>query len=227
MHLWWPHFLLDALAIVLIDLLLAGDNALVIAMAVRTLPPRERRIGITGGAAAAVVLRVALTVVAARLLTLRYVQLAGGVLVLWIAIKVLRDASEKPDAAPTAKRFWQAIRYIVVADVTMSTDNILAIAGASHGSTGLIVFGLCLSVPFVVMSSNLLSRLMDRYPWTLYLGAGILGRVGAEMILNDPVTMLHFHPGDLARRLVEVVVAVAMVVGGWWAFGRAAQERPS
>src|SRR5450432_667072 len=124
------HFLLSALSIVLIDLLLAGDNALVIAMAVRALPPRERRIGIMGGAAVAVVLRIGLTVVAARLLEIDYVKLAGGLLILWIAYKVLVDASAEPDSAPAPHRFWQAIWYIVVADLTMSTDNILAIAGA-------------------------------------------------------------------------------------------------
>ena len=156
------HFLLSGLQIVLIDLLLAGDNALVIAMAVRSLPPRERRIGIAGGAAAAVILRIALTWFAARLLTIEYVQIVGGVFILWIALKVLVDASEPPDASPAPKRFYQAIWYIVVADLTMSIDNILAIAGASKSHLGLIVFGLCVSIPFVVFSSNLLATLMDR-----------------------------------------------------------------
>ena len=134
------HFLLNGLSIVLIDLLLAGDNALVIAMAVRSLPAKERRFGIVCGAAAAVGLRVALTFVAGRLLNISYVQLAGGLLVIWIAIKVLRDASEQQTEAPPARRFAEAIRYIVLADITMSTDNILAIAGASKGNAGLIVF---------------------------------------------------------------------------------------
>src|SRR4051794_562615 len=100
------HFLLNGLSIVLIDLLLAGDNALVIALAVRTLPPRERRIGIIGGAGAAVILRVALTAAAARLLTIDYLQIAGGLLILWIAVKVLIDASTPPDSVPSPKRFW-------------------------------------------------------------------------------------------------------------------------
>src|SRR5262249_34841939 len=117
------HLLLSGLSIVLIDLLLAGDNALVIAMAVRTLPRRERLWGTAGGAAAAVVLRVVLTFLAAQLLGMPYLQLGGGLFVLWIAVKVLRDVSDPPDAAPAAKRLLQAIRYIVVADLTMSTDN--------------------------------------------------------------------------------------------------------
>ena len=153
------HFLLSGLKIVLMDLLLAGDNALVIALAVRALPRHERRIGLIGGAGAAVVLRVVLTVMAARLLTVPYLQIVGGLLILWIAIKVLIDASAPPDAAPAPTRFLQAIWYIVVADLTMSTDNVLAIAGASKGNFWLIAFGLALSIPFVVFSSNLLSKL--------------------------------------------------------------------
>src|SRR3982750_2480773 len=128
------HFLLSALSIVLIDLLVAGDNGLVIAMAVRSLPARERRIGTICGAAVAGVLRVALTTVAARVRTVEYLQLAGGLLVIWIAVKVLRDACDPPDASPSPKRFMEAIWYIVLADLSMSTDNILAIAAASHGS---------------------------------------------------------------------------------------------
>jgi YjbE family integral membrane protein len=209
------HFLLTGLSIVLIDLLLAGDNALVIAMAVRSLPPRERRIGSVCGAAAAVGLRVALTTVAAHLLTIQFLQLAGGFLVLWIAFKVLRDASDPPDAAPSPKRFIEAIWYIVLADLTMSTDNILAIAGASKGNFGLILFGLAVSIPFVVLSSNLLAALMDRFPWTVFLGAAVLGKVGGDMILTDPFVAQHFHPTDLFRYGLEALLAVILFGYGW------------
>jgi YjbE family integral membrane protein len=208
------HFLLSGLSIVLIDLLLAGDNALVIALAVRSLPPRERRIGLIGGASAAVVLRVALTTVAARLLTVPYLQIAGGLLILWIALKVLTDASTPPDAALAPKRFFQAIWYIVVADLTMSTDNVLAIAGASKGNFWLIAFGLAVSIPFVVLSSNLLSKLMDRFPALIYLGAGILGRVGGEMILTDPFVVRLWHPGNVVRYAVEAALAIAVIAIG-------------
>jgi YjbE family integral membrane protein len=208
------HFLLRGLSIVLIDLLLAGDNALVIAMAVRSLPKRERRIGIAGGAAGAVLLRIALTAVAARLLSIEYVQIAGGLFIIWIALKVLVDASTPPDSSPAPKRFWQAIGYIVFADLTMSVDNILAIAGASKGSVELIVFGLCLSIPFVVFSSNLLANLMDRYPATIYLGAGILGQVGGGMILTDHFVVRTLNPSDTVRYIVEAVLVVALVITG-------------
>jgi YjbE family integral membrane protein len=208
------HFLLGGLSIVVIDLLLAGDNALVIALAVRSLPKRERRIGIIGGSGAAIVLRVALTTMAAHLLTTPYLQLAGGLLILWIALKVLIDASTPPDSAPAPMRFWQAIWYIVVADITMSTDNVLAIAGASKGNFWLIAFGLALSIPFVVLSSNLLSKLMDRFPALIYLGAGILGQVAGEMILTDVIVVRTWHPGNVFRYAVEAALVVAVIVIG-------------
>jgi YjbE family integral membrane protein len=209
------HFLLKGLTIVLLDLLLAGDNALVIAMAVRSLPKRERRIGIVGGAAGAVVLRIGLTLIASQMLSIEFVQLAGGLFILWIAVKVLLDASEPPDAVPALSRFWQAIGYIIVADLTMSLDNILAIAGTAKGDPWLIVFGLGVSIPFVVFSSNLLADLMERYPATIYLGAGLLGRVGGEMILTDRYVVRTLDPSDTLRYVVEGVLVVAIVVTGW------------
>ena len=217
------HFLFSACAIVLIDLLLAGDNALVIAMAVRSLAKHQRRTATACGAGAAVALRVALTGIAARLLTVPYVQLAGGLFILWIAVKVLADASDPPDAAPAPKRMVQAIWYIVLADLTMSTDNILAIAGASKGNLGLIVFGLCVSIPFVVFAANLLAALMDRFPALVYVGAAILGKVGGEMILTDAFVVRHAHPSNGFRYAAEAALMTAVVVGGRWF--NAARER--
>jgi YjbE family integral membrane protein len=208
------QLLFSVFSIVLIDLLLAGDNALVIAMAVRSLPQRQRRAALVFGAAGAVALRVALTALAARLLHIRYVQIAGGLLILWIALKVLVDASDPPDAAPAPRRMVQAIWYIVVADLTMSLDNILAIAGASGGHIGLIVFGLCLSIPFVIFAANLLASLMDRYPFLIYVGAAILGEVGGKMIMTDPFTVAWLHPSPWAQYGVEGGLAIAVVVAG-------------
>jgi YjbE family integral membrane protein len=207
-------FLASAFSIVLIDLLLAGDNALVIAMAVRALAARERRIGITCGAAMAVILRIGLTTVAARLLNLPYLQAAGGLLVLWIAFKVLVDANDPPDCAPSPHSLLKAIWVIVVADLTMSTDNILAIAGASHGHVGLIVFGLCLSIPFVIFSSNLLASLMDRYPVLIYLGGAILGKVAGDMIWQDHFVAQFVPASDLVRYLTDAgLIAILLVAG--------------
>ena len=220
------QFLLSGLSIILIDLLLAGDNALVIALAVRALPKRERRLGIAGGAALAVVLRIILTSVAARLLTLPFLQLAGGLMVLWIAFRVLVDASDPPDAAPAPRRLLQAIWYITAADVTMSLDNILAIAGASRGDLRLIVFGLALSIPFVIFSSNLLAKLMDRYPVTVYVGVGILCKVAGDMIMADQFVARSIHPPLVARYVTDAVLIAVVLILGVRA-GKARRERVS
>lgn len=195
--------LINGLKIVLIDLMLAGDNAVVIAMAVRALPPRQRRIATTCGAAAAVALRIVITIVAAKLLSVEFLKMLGGALVLWIGVKVLSDAHSTPDAAPTSGSLRQAIWMIVFADITMSIDNILAVAGAARGSTALIVFGLCVSIPFVVFASNLIAALMDRYSVIVYLGVAILGQVGAEMMLTDPFVARTLHPSQSSMWAAE------------------------
>jgi len=208
------HFVLGGLSIVLINLLLAGDNALVIALAARSLPPRERRWGVILGAALAVVLRIALTLLAARLLRVEYVQLAGGLFVLWIAWRVLRDSAAAPGRVPAAHRLWQAVWYISLADLSMSVDNILAIAGASKGDLTLLIFGLCLSIPFVVFASNLLMRLMNRFPALAYLGVAILGIVAGDMMLADPAMLRWLHPTLTLRCAVEATLVLALLVAG-------------
>ena len=208
------HFLVSGLSIILIDVLLAGDNALVIALAVRSLGARERRVGILAGAGFAVALRVALTFFVAKILTLEYVQLAGGIFILWIALKVMVDASAPPEAVPATPHLLQAIWFVVVADLTMSVDNILAIAGASHGHFGLILFGLALSIPFVVFSSNLLSNLMDRYPVTIYLGAAILGKVAGDMILQDHFAVQLIHPTGVVRYAFDAILIAVLLLAG-------------
>jgi YjbE family integral membrane protein len=198
----------------LIDLLLAGDNALVIAMAVRSLPRDQRRMGIAFGAAAAVALRIVLTVAAANLLKIEFIKLFGGAFVLWIAVKVFSDAQE-PEKPASVGGFLQAIWFIVFADITMSVDNVLAVAGASHypapGSVPLIIFGLSLSIPFVVFSSNLLVYWMDRFPAMMYLGAAILGQVGAEMMLNDGFVKRTLHPAQWVVYVGEGVAVLGVL----------------
>lgn len=216
------RFLIAGLTLVLIDLMLAGDNALVIAMAVRHLPRRERRIASACGAALAVVLRVALTFVAAEVLKVRFVKLAGGLFILWIAIRVLRDANEPEQVTPAPHGLMRAIWYVIAADLTMSIDNILAIAGASRGHLGLIVFGLALSIPFIVVSSNLLATLMNRFPIVIYAGAGILGIVGGDMVLTDPWVASIAPVSDIARYIVDAALVVAIWISGWMLTKRAA-----
>jgi YjbE family integral membrane protein len=208
-------FLSGLVSVVLIDLLLAGDNAVVIAMAVRNLPPSQRRRGVALGAAAAVVARVALTFFVARLLSMEFVKLGGGLLILWIAVKLFAVEEEAEEDGPAiARGTWDAVKLIVVADVTMSLDNMLAVGGVSHGNVLLLGLGLALSIPFIVFTSDLLSRLMDRWPVIVYLGAAILGKVAAEMVLTDPFTVAHLRPGPLAVRVAEVATAVGVVVAG-------------
>ncbi len=176
------------ISIVLIDLVLAGDKAIVIAMAVANLPRFRKIQGIILGAGAAVLIRVIFTFFVAQLLMLPYLKMAGGALILWIAVKLLLQSKEgkKSEHEVSGKDIIQAIKTIAIADLVMSTDNILAVAGASKGNLVLLLFGLGLSIPLVVGSSTLLSYLMDRFPWIITLGAGVLGWVGGEMIITDP-----------------------------------------
>lgn len=206
------QLVVDILKIVLIDLLLAGDNAVVIAMAVKTLSPKERRLGIFFGAAVAVVLRIGLTFFAAQLLDVPWLKLIGGVLIFWIAIKLLNDAAEDEAGVKHAHSLWSAIWFILVADITMSTDNIIAVAASSKGNMALLIFGLGLSIPFVVFTSSLLSTIMDRYPVVVWLGAAVLGHVGAELMISDPVVHAALQPS----RMVEIgaqIFGALLVVG--------------
>jgi YjbE family integral membrane protein len=208
----WAFFL-GILNIIVIDLILAGDNAVVIAMAVRSLPRRQRRWGILLGSGAAVLLRVVLTFFVAQLLEISFIKLAGGVLIAWIAVKLfLEGAPEQEDRE--ARSLWQAMQLIVIADITMSTDNVLAVAGASHGNPFLLLFGLALSIPFVVFTSNLLAMLMDRYPIIIYLGAAVLGRVAADMIFTDPWVVRQLQTPTWFKYVMEAVFAGGVIVVG-------------
>jgi YjbE family integral membrane protein len=209
-----PQLLIDIFTIVLIDLLLAGDNAVVIAMAVKTLTPKERKLGIAIGAAVAVVLRIGLTFVASQLLQTPWIKLVGGALIFWIAIKLLADAAEEEETGRHAHNFWSAVWFILVADITMSVDNILAVAATSKGNFALLLFGLGLSIPFVIFTSTLLSRIMDRYPIVVWVGAAILGRVGADMIISDPVVHGALHPSQTVEIGVQIAGALVVVAAG-------------
>jgi YjbE family integral membrane protein len=231
-------FMSALFSIVIIDLILAGDNAVVIAMAVRSLPHEQRKQGILFGAAAAVLLRVVLTFFVAQLLILSYVKLVGGILILWIAVKLFVEGAPEDDHERKATTIWQAIKVIVIADITMSLDNMLAVGGASHGNMFLLIFGLGLSIPFIVFTSNLLSTLMDRYPVIIYIGAAILGKVGGEMMITDPFTVRLLpaslltsdllHPGKVLQYSVEAFFAAGVIVGGklWmrWMVGKEEKE---
>jgi YjbE family integral membrane protein len=205
-------FVLAVLSIILIDLVLAGDNAVVIALAVKSLPRQKRLVGVSFGAGFAVFLRIVLTFFVAQLLAINYIKFIGGLLIFWIAVKLLIQDVEADEGGKEATTMLSAIWIIVVADVTMSTDNILALAGASKGNLFLLLFGLILSIPLVVFTSTLLARLMDRYPIIVYLGAAVLGKVTAEMVFTDPAVTGII--GELSHNTLYVlyVVGAALVI---------------
>jgi len=207
-------FLTALASIVVIDLILAGDNAVVIAMAVRSLPAGQRKKGIFYGAGAAVLLRVIATFFVAQLLQISFIKLVGGILITWIAVKLFVEGIPENSIKKEAATIAQAVKVIVIADITMAVDNMLAVGGASHGNLFLLLFGLGLSVPMVVFTSNLLSTLMDKYPVIIYIGAAVLGKVGGEMIITDPFVVNMFQPGKVIKYSTEVAFAIGVIFAG-------------
>jgi YjbE family integral membrane protein len=216
-----PQFWTALGSIVVIDLLLAGDNAVIIAMAVRALPQQQKRKAILYGSLAAVLMRVALTFFVSQLLQVNYVKLVGGIVILWIAAKLFSGHGHAEAVGEKkAGSIWEAIKLILIADLTMSLDNMLAVGGASHGSLFLLLFGLAVSIPFVLFTSNLLSNLMARFPVILYGGAAVLGKVGAEMILTDPFVAQRFNVTKPMIIAAEVLFAALVVIYGVYATRR-------
>ncbi|MHC1726585.1 MAG: YjbE family putative metal transport protein [Syntrophobacteraceae bacterium] len=211
-ELTW-HFFSALLSIVLIDLVLAGDNAVVIAMAVKNLKGRSRTLGIAMGAGGAVVVRVVCTFLVAQLLIMPYVKLIGGAVILWIAVKLLIDAGGEEEHRE-AGSLWQALWIIIVADMSMGIDNMLAVGAASHGNLFLLLFGLGLSIPFVVFMSSMLAKLMDRYPIILFVGSAILGKVGGEMMITDPFVHGLLNPSKITEYGVMIFFTVGVVALG-------------
>ncbi|MDP9055596.1 MAG: YjbE family putative metal transport protein [Acidobacteriota bacterium] len=213
-----PHgaFIFSVLSIVVIDLTLSGDNAVVIASAARALPPSLRRRAMITGAACAVIALVAAAFFATRLLNVRFLQLIGGAAILWIAIGLFREEPPLESSATHMAGFWKAIWFIVVADVTMSTDNILAVAAIARGNFFLLLFGLGLSIPLVIFASGILAKLMDNYPVIVYVGAALLGRVAGQMIMTDAFTRQRFMPSSTMEYSVEAAGAIGVVLAGMW-----------
>jgi YjbE family integral membrane protein len=206
-------FFANIFSIIVVNLVLSGDNAVLIAMAVRNLPHEQRQKGIIFGTAIAVVLRIILTFFVSLLLGISFVKLAGGLLILWIGAKLFMEAGPE-DGCREATTMGQAIRLILIADLTMSLDNVLAVAGCAQGSLFLLVFGLALSIPIVVYASNLLSMLMDKYPVIIVVGAGILGKVGGEMIITDPWVEGLLHPGKVMDYTFQIVGVIGVIAAG-------------
>jgi len=181
-----PQFWLAGLEIIVINILLSGDNAVVIALACRNLPDRQRRWGVFWGAIGAIVLRIILTFFAVSLLELSWLKVIGGVLLVWIGIKLIaEDEGDGEHEVKASDRLLAAVRTVIVADVVMSIDNVLGVAAAAHGSLLLLIFGLVLSVPLVIGGAQLIMRLIERYPILIIAGGGLLGYVAGELIVED------------------------------------------
>jgi YjbE family integral membrane protein len=218
-HIFTTAFFFGLLNIIFINIILSGDNAVVIAMAVRSLPKKERRLGIMLGTAGAVVLRIGLTFIAAKLLEVSFVKLAGGLLILWIAFKLLLPESEEENTKEV-NGLRQAIITILMADLVMSLDNVLGVAGAAKGDLLLLFIGLATSIPIVVFASSIITKVMDRFPVIVLFGAAVLGRVAGEMIMSDPWTVRALglspsgggHPHHLLDYSVQIILALGVVV---------------
>jgi len=187
------QFWLGLGAIIWVNIILSGDNAVVIALAARSLPAKQQKLAIFWGAAAAVVLRIVLTIVAVELLKLPYLKLIGGVLLFWIAVKLLVPEDDGDGDVKSSDHLIGAIKTILIADLVMSLDNVIAVAAVAKGSFVLLVLGLLISIPLVVYGATMLMKLMDRYPVIITVGAALIGYVAGEMLVTDPVAIEWFR----------------------------------
>jgi len=193
---WWSALL----AIILIDLVLAGDNAIVIALAARNLPPEHQNKAIMWGTVGAIVVRSAMTVGVVWLLKIPGLMLVGGLGLLWIAYKLISDTSEDEHDGGGATTFWGAMKTIVVADALMGVDNVLGVAGAANGDFTLVVIGLLISIPIVVLGSKLVLRLVEKWPVIIQLGAAVLAFTAAQMVINEKLLDPVFDGGETINR---------------------------
>lgn len=222
---WWSALA----AIVLIDLVLAGDNAIVIALAARKLPAALQKKAIVWGTLGAIVVRSLMTVGVVWLLQIPGLMLVGGLGLLWIAYKLLAQGDDGREHGPVATTFWGAMKTIVIADALMGVDNVLGVAGAAHGEFDLVVIGLLVSVPIVVFGSSIVLRLVERFPIIIQLGAAVLAYTAAKMIVGEPLLDAVFDPPQpvhaIARWSTYAVCIAGVLAAGWWA-DRTARRDP-
>jgi YjbE family integral membrane protein len=208
--------------IIWVNILLSGDNAVVIALAARSLPAHQRNKAVFGGSAAAIVLRVVLTVFAVQLLQYPYLKIVGALLLFWIGVQLLVPEDEDADGIQSSDHLWTAIRTILIADLVMSLDNVIAVAAAADAGPPesrllLLILGLGLSIPLIIFGSQLLLTVMEKYPAIITLGAALLGFVAGEMLVSDRASAPYFaHMGAVSTTVVELAGAVAVVLVGQW-----------
>lgn len=226
---WWSALL----AIVLIDLVLAGDNAIVIALAARNLPDHLKRKAIVWGTVGAIVVRSVMTVGVVWLLKIPGLMLVGGLGLLWIAYQLLADQGGNEHDGPMASTFWGAMKTIVVADALMGIDNVLGVAGAAHGAFDLVIIGLLISVPIVVFGSTVVLRLVERFPLIIQLGSAVLAFTAAKMVVSEALLRSVFGDASgidgtqtAARWAVYIVAVVGVLAAGWWSQKRAQAAVP-
>ena len=216
-------FLIGLVSIIIIDLVVSGDNAMVIALASRRLPEEQRRKAILWGTFGAVGLRVLLTVIAVYLLKVPFLQAVGGLFLLYVAVKLLIDNSEDEANIKEAATFGQAIRTIIVADVVLSMDNVFAVAAAGQGHLVLVLIGLAISIPIIVWGSGVILKLITRFPILIYIGAGVLGWTAGQMLVHDKLVAQYIEFAVL-NWLVPVITTVGVVGIGWWYAQRQRQK---
>jgi YjbE family integral membrane protein len=186
MELTQAEFWIALLQIIWVNILLSGDNAVVIALAARSLPPHQQKKAITIGSAAAIIMRILLTLVAAKLLLLPWLKLIGAILLVYIGVTLLLPEDEDDGAGKNHGNLLAAIRTIMIADLVMSLDNVVAVAAAAMGNTTLLVVGLAISIPLVIFGSTLLLKVIERFPIIVWLGAALLGFIAGELLVGDP-----------------------------------------
>lgn len=209
---WWSALL----AIILIDLVLAGDNAIVIALAARNLPPQLQRKAIIWGTVGAIAVRSVMTLGVVWLLKIPGLMLVGGLGLVWIAYKLLADQDNGEHDGPVATTFWGAMKTIIVADALMGVDNVLGVAGAAQGSMDLVVLGLLISVPIVIFGSKMVLKLVERFPVIIQLGAAVLAFTAAKMIVNESLLDAVFDANAPLRWALYVTTVAGVLAVGWW-----------
>lgn len=213
MELFSPQFLSSLMAIIVIDLVLAGDNAIVIGLAARNLPKEQQRQAIIWGTFGAIFIRAVATLAVVWLLRIPGLLLIGGILLVWIAYKLLND-EKSHDHIKESHNLWSAIRTIIIADAVMGLDNVLAVAGAAHGNFLLVVLGLLISVPIVVWGSTLFIKWVERYPFIIYIGAGVLAWTAAKMITHEALLQGIFADNPILEYTVVLIIIAGVLLTG-------------